>query len=78
MISVMAPTGRPPSSSTSTSLTPVGATGRMILGAGVNAEGILLASFASTWSRIVAAEGMEICSPYFRLTVWVQVNLPMP
>jgi hypothetical protein len=65
MISVMAPIGRPPSSNSSTSLTPVGANGRMTLGAGVSAEGILRASFASIWSRIVAAEVMREVLPYF-------------
>lgn len=36
-------------------------TGRITRGTGVSAEGIPRASFASTWSRIVAAEGMAIC-----------------
>jgi hypothetical protein len=57
-ISVMAPTGNPPSSNASISLTPVGRIGRITRGAGVSAEGILRASIASIWSRIMAADGM--------------------
>lgn len=43
---------------THTFLTPVGTTERINFGASVSAaDGILRASFASIWSRIVAAEG---------------------
>jgi hypothetical protein len=66
-ISVMAPTGRPPSKSASTSATPVGATGRMAFCTGVNADGMRWASAVSIWTRIVAAEGIDLSSPYFRL-----------
>jgi hypothetical protein len=35
--------------------------------AGVSAEGIRCASAVSIWSRIAAAEGIGLSSPYFRL-----------
>jgi hypothetical protein len=53
---------------------PVGAAGRITFCAGVSAEGILFASAASTWNRIVAAEGIDISSLYIRLFDWEEVN----
>ena len=74
---MIAPSGMPPSSSSSTAERPVAATGRINLGGGVSAEGTLCASAASIWSRIVAAEGM---AKYIRLifaSTETDVNLPL-
>jgi hypothetical protein len=46
---------------------PVAMRGRIILGAGVSAEGILSAKAASIWARTAEAEGI-IYSPYLRLS----------
>jgi hypothetical protein len=43
---------------------PVGVTGRMVLAGGVSAEGMRSARAASTWERIVSAEGI---AKYIRL-----------
>jgi hypothetical protein len=56
--SVIAPTGKPPWSSSSKRAIPVCMTGRIIRAGGVSADGILCASADSTWIRIVEAEGM--------------------
>jgi hypothetical protein len=62
--SVNVPMGSPPSKTSSTERMPVGVTGRMVLAGGVSAEGMRSARAASTWERIVAAEGI---AKYIRL-----------
>ena len=56
--SVMAPIGKPPSSTASTASMPVGATGRIDLGTGLSAAGIRVASAASICFRIAEADGI--------------------
>jgi len=63
-ISLMAPIGNPPRSNSSRPSMPVAAVSRMILGAGVSAEGIRSARPASTWRRIAATEAMTIFALY--------------
>ena len=53
---------------------PVSANGLIILGAGVNADGILWARAASIWVRIVEMVGIGWYSPYLRLYRPVRVN----
>jgi hypothetical protein len=55
---VRAPIGRPPSINLSTAAMPFGATGRMILGRGVRADGMRCASADSIWRRTMEAFGM--------------------
>src|ERR1019366_392690 len=56
--SLIAPTGSPPFKTSSSDSMPVAATGRIIFGAGVRAEGIFSARADSIWSRIAEAVGM--------------------
>ena len=56
--SVRAPTGSPPSSSSSRGPTPEETTGRTMRGGGVSAEGYFRARADSTCTRIVAAEAI--------------------
>src|SRR5271156_3720949 len=73
-ISLRAPAGNPPCSSSSISPIPVGATVQAIFGEGVSAEGILFARFASIWARkcwavdmanlrLIFAYADEMCQP---------------
>ena len=55
-ISVIAPTGSPPSSNSSISTTPVATTGRMTLGAGLRADGIQSAKAALIRARRAEAD----------------------
>src|ERR1700722_5496505 len=56
IISVTAPTGSPPSKRASIAAIPVGTTSRIVLAAGVRAEGIRSAKAASIWERKAAAK----------------------
>jgi len=56
--SLTAPTGSPPWSTSSSDSMPVAATGRIIFGAGVRAEGIFCASADSIWIWIAEAVGI--------------------
>jgi hypothetical protein len=50
---------------------PVSVNGRIIFGAGVSADGILWASAASIWVRIVEVVAINLSSPYIRLLLAV-------
>ena len=63
-ISVIAPIGSPPSSTSSNAAMPVGATGRIVRIRGVSADGIRCASALSIWRRRAEDDRMKI---YFRL-----------
>ena len=70
-ISVIAPIGSPPSSSSSNAAMPVGATGRIVRIRGVSADGIRCASALSIWRRRAEEDRTGI---YFRLIF--ALNLP--
>ena len=56
--SLIAPTGKPPSSNASTAATPVGATSRAVFGAGISAAGKRCSRVRSISRRKAEAEGM--------------------
>src|ERR1035437_7057240 len=58
IISVIAPTGTPPFTKSSIVRMPVETTGRMILGAGVKADGIRSANADSIWIRSAEVVGI--------------------
>jgi hypothetical protein len=57
--SLIAPTGKPPQSNSSTVAIPVAATSRIVLGAGVSAAGNLCFSACSISKRSAAAEDIR-------------------